>query len=305
MQLGLDVVMVYLYPLFIIVIILEYFLARHLYNLKESLSGFTIAIVASIIASFSKVFAFGVFVIVFRIFKDIRLEYFGYESFGFGWYVWIFAILADDFNYYWHHRLSHTIRLLWAAHVPHHSAKMFNLSVGFRNGWFITLYKPIFWLWMAIIGFEPIMITSCLLINGIYQFFLHTQLVPSLGYLEKVFNTPYIHQVHHSRNIKYLDKNHGGIFIIWDKLFGSFQDLEHETAPEYGILNDPNTYNPILLNTHEFSSIWNDVRRVASWKDKLKYIFYPPGWSHDKSSKTTRNLQRELVANSLIEKKKI
>jgi hypothetical protein len=118
--------------------------------------------------------------------------------------------------------------------------------------------------------------------------------VPSLGWFEKVFNTPYIHQVHHSRNIEYLDKNHGGMLIIWDKLFGTYQDIITTIDPKYGILKDPDSYNPILLNTHEFSDIWRDVRKVSSWKDKLKYIFYPPGWSHDKSSRTAVQLQRDL-----------
>lgn len=212
--------------------------------------------------------------------------------------MWIFSILADDFSFYWHHRLSHSIRLLWAAHVPHHSARSFNLSIGIRNGWFVTLYKPVFWIWMSIVGFEPVMIVASMVLNGIYQFFLHTQLVPSLGWFGKAFNTPYAHQVHHSSNVEYLDKNHGGILILWDKLFGTYQSIIPEADPKFGILKDPNTYNPILLNTHEFSSIWKDVRKASSWTDKFKYIFFPPGWSHDKTSKTARELQQELKDNT-------
>lgn len=297
MDLGIEFVVTYIYPIFVILMILEYIMAKHLFDLKESFSGFAIAAGASFVAFFSKVVAFGVFVFFFEIFKGLRLELLGYESFGWAWYVWILAIILDDFNFYWHHRFSHTVRLLWAAHVPHHSAKSFNFTIGIRNGWFVTLYKPLFWLWMPIVGFEPGMIALALIINGIYQFFLHTQLIPSLGWFEKVFNTPYIHQVHHSSNVEYLDKNHGGMLIIWDKLFGTFQDIIPKLKPKYGILKDPNTYNPILLNTHEFSSIWKDVRGVSSWKDKFKYIFYPPGWSHDKSSKTAMELQEELTIN--------
>ncbi len=303
MELDIDLVLTYIYPIFVMLMILEYILARHLFDLKESFSGFAIAIVASAIAFFSKAFALGVFIFVFNFFKEARLDYFGYESIGWAWFVWIFAILADDFNFYWHHRFSHSIRLLWAAHVPHHSAKSFNLSIGIRNGWFVTLYKPIFWLWLPIVGFEPIMIATCLVINGIYQFFLHTQLIPSLGWYGKVFNTPFVHRIHHSSNVEYLDKNHGGILIIWDKLFGTYQCIISNVKPKYGILKDPKTYNPILLNTHEFSSIWKDVQKTSSWKDKFKYIFFPPGWSHDKSSKTTMELQQAFVDNSLIPKK--
>ena len=116
------------YPIFIALIIAEYFYSKKLYNLKESLSSFTIAGVSSVIALFTKVWALGVFYLVFEFSKEFRIEYLGYESFGWAWYVWIFVIIADDFSFYWHHRLSHTIRLLWAAHVPHHSAKSFNLT---------------------------------------------------------------------------------------------------------------------------------------------------------------------------------
>jgi len=294
MKIGIEVVLTYIYPLFIGLMVLEYFMARHLFDLKESFSGFAIAAGASVVAFFTKVVALGIFFFFFELFKELRLEFLGYESFGWAWYVWILAVIADDFNFYWHHRLSHSIRLLWAAHVPHHSAKSFNLTIGIRNGWFITFYKPIFWLWMAIIGFEPIMIATALIINGIYQFFLHTQIVPSLGWFEKIFNTPYIHRAHHSSNIEYLDKNHGGIFIIWDKIFGTYQDIITGLEPKYGILKDPGTYNPIVLNIHEFSSILEDVKKVSCWKDKLKYIFFPPGWSHDGSSETALELQKEL-----------
>ena len=217
MELGIDVVVKYIYPIFGLLMVLEYFSAKHLFDLKESFAGFVVAIVASVIASFSKLVALAIFFLIFELFKDLRLALFGYETLGWAWYVWIFAILADDFSFYWHHRFSHSIRLLWAAHVPHHSAKNFNFTIGIRNGWFVTLYKPIFWLWMPLIGFEPIMIATCLIINGIYQFFLHTQLVPSMGWYGKIFNTPYVHQVHHSSNIEYLDKNHGGMLIVWDK----------------------------------------------------------------------------------------
>ena len=297
MGIEIEAVVIYIYPIFIILMILEYVFAKKLFDLKESASGFAIAAGASLVAFFSKAIALTIFIFIFELFKGLRLEFFGYESLGWAWYTWLIVLVADDFNFYWHHRFSHTVRLLWAAHVPHHSAKSFNLTIGIRNGWFVTLYKPMFWLWLPILGVEPLMIAGVMIINGIYQFFLHTQLVPSLGWFEKVFNTPFIHQVHHSSNVEYLDKNHGGMLIIWDKLFGTFQDIIPTLNPKYGILKDPDTYNPILLNTHEFASIWKDVRKVSSWKHKFKYVFYPPGWSHDNSSKTALELQREQKAN--------
>lgn len=291
----------FIYPFLIALIVLEYLKAKDLYNIKETGSSFAIAIGATIIASFTKVVALGIFIAIFEFTKPLRLELFGYASFGWAWYVWILCMVADDFNFYWHHRLSHNIRLLWAAHIPHHNAETFNLTVSIRNGWFITLYKPIFWLWMPLIGFEPTMIATCLVINAAYQFFLHSQLVPSLGWYEKIFNTPYVHVVHHSSNVEYLDRNHGGIMVIWDKLFGTWQEPIKGVKADFGVTEGkgPRNYSPIEANLHEFRSIWNDVKSVGSWKYKFMYIFGPPGWSHDNSSKTAKQLQAELKLSKM------
>jgi sterol desaturase/sphingolipid hydroxylase (fatty acid hydroxylase superfamily) len=294
MNFDVPTIVAFLYPFLFALMIIEYLNAKHLYNPKEAGSSFIIAIVSTLIASFTKVAALAVFYVVFELTKDLRAALFGYESLGWAWWIWVIAMISDDFNFYWHHRLSHHIRLLWAAHIPHHNAETFNLTVSIRNGWFITLYKPIFWMWMPLLGFEPIMIATALLINAGYQFFLHSQLVPSLGWYEKIFNTPYIHVVHHSCNVEYMDKNHGGILIIWDKLFGTFQDVIPGLKPDFGVTKGPGTYNPIIANTHEFQNIWKDLKRSGKFSDKLKYIFYPPGWSHDNSSKTARQLQAEF-----------
>jgi len=146
---------------------------------------------------------------------------------------------------------------------------------------------------MALIGFEPLMIGTALLINATYQFFLHSQLVPSLGWYEKVFNTPYIHVVHHSSNVEYMDRNNGGILIIWDKLFGTYQKVIKDLKPKFGVTKPPNSYNPIKANTHEFENIWQDLKKSKSWKDRFMYIFGPPGWSHDNTSKTAKQLRKE------------
>ena len=294
MDFGFNTAAKYLIPFYILLIIIEYFKARDNYNIKESASSFVIAGVSTGIAFFTKVWAFLVFVFVFEISKGIRMEFLGYETIGFAWYTWILCLICDDFNFYWHHRLSHTIRLLWAAHIPHHNANTFNFTVSIRNGWFITFYKPIFWLWMPLLGFEPVMVAACLIVNAAYQFFLHTQLVPSLGFIGKIFNNPYVHVVHHSSNVEYMDKNHGGILIIWDRLFGTYQEPIKGIKPKYGVTKGPGTLNPIIANTHEFKNIWNDLGRSPKWKDKMMYIFGPPGWSHDNSSKTARQLQDEL-----------
>ncbi|MEQ8904640.1 sterol desaturase family protein [Ekhidna sp.] len=284
--------MKYIYPILVGFMILEYLVAKKNYELKDSLAGFGIALGASVVAAFTKVFTV---LVVFQWFFDVlapfRAQYLGYASIGFAWWAWVLAVLADDFNFYWHHRFSHTVRLLWAAHVPHHSSKNFNFAVSIRNGWFITLYKPVFWLWMACVGFEPIMIGTALIINSTYQYFLHTKLLGSLGFLGKIFNNPHVHAVHHSSNVEYLDKNHGGIFLLWDHVFGTWQNIIPGVKPKYGILKDPKTYNPIKLNTHEFEDIFRDVKRSKSFKEKFMYIFGPPGWSPDNSTLTAKQIQ--------------
>ncbi len=285
----------FMYPLYVVLIIVEYLSARHLFDVKESLSGFAIAAGATVVRLLTKTWELALFIVLFKAFEPLREQWLGYASIGWAWWAWILCGLGDDFNFYWHHRISHNVRVLWAAHLPHHSARTFNLTVSIRNGWFITLYKPIFWIWMPILGFEPLMIATCLIVNAMYQFFLHSQKVPSLGWFEKLFNTPWVHQVHHSCNVEYLDRNHGGILIIWDRIFGTWQDQIPGLKPRYGILHDPNTYDPVKHNLFEFQEIWKDVKRAPDLRSKLMYVFGPPGWSHDGTSKTSRQLQREQV----------
>ncbi|MCP4461043.1 MAG: sterol desaturase family protein [Cytophagales bacterium] len=287
--------MKYIYPVLIGFMILEFILAKKNYTLKDSLAGFGIAAGASFVAAFTKAFTvLVVFQWVFDFFEPFRVQYIGYSSIGWAWWIWAICIVCDDFNFYWHHRFSHTIRVLWAAHLPHHSSNNYNMAVSIRNGWFVSFYKPIFWLWMAVVGFEPIMIGYAMIANGTYQYFLHTQLIKSLGFIGKVFNNPYTHQAHHSSNTEYLDTNHGGILLIWDHLFGTYQDILPEVKPKYGILKDAGTYNPIRLNTHEFEAIFKDVRRAKSLKEAWMYIFGEPGWSPDGSSKTAKELRAEM-----------
>ena len=288
--------LLYVYPAFLVLLLVEYFRAKELYNLKETFASFVILVGATLMRIFTNVFEISIYLFLFYLAAPLREHLLGYTSFGFAWYVWIICMLADDHNFYWHHRLSHSIRLLWAAHLPHHSAKTFNLTVSIRNGWFITLYKPIFWLWMPLVGFEPIMIATCLILNSFYQFFLHSQLVPSLPLYEKLFNTPYIHTVHHSSNVEYLDYNHGGILTIWDRLYGTWQAPIKGLKPLFGISHAPDTDNPITHNLFEFKEIWKDVKKAPGFKNKFMYIFGPPGWSHDGSSMTSRQLQREMKA---------
>ncbi len=290
----------YIYPVFAALIIIEYISAKDVYDLRESWAGFVMGVVATLIRVVTNVFEITLYMFLFAWASSFRLEYLGYESLGFAWYIWALCIILDDHNFYWHHRLAHNVRLLWAAHLPHHSGRKFNLTISIRNGWFITFFKPIYWLWMPLVGFEPIMIATALIVNAFYQFFLHSQVVPSLPLIEKVFNTSYVHVVHHSSNTQYLDRNHGGIFTIWDRLYGTWQGRIEGVDPKYGISHDPDTYSPVVHNIFEFQEIWKDVKKSPKLKDKLMYIFGPPGWSHDGSTKTAKQLQSELKSQGSL-----
>ncbi len=291
-------VFAYVLPVYMLVILIEAIVgARHeqpLYEWKDFWSSMAMGAGSVLINIFYKLATVALFYFFFDLFKPIHLSLFGLESFGWTWWVWLLAVVGDDFTFYWHHRFSHTIRFLWAAHVVHHSSRKFNFGAGFRNSWTTGAYKSFFWIWMPLVGFEPLMVATAISLNSLYQFWLHSKLVPKLGILESFMNTPFLHQVHHSCNVEYLDKNHGGIFIVWDKLFGTFQPNEERIEPKFGVLKEPNSYNPLIIFAHEYSDIWRDVRKARTWQDKLKYIFYPPGWSSDQSSKTAKQLQAEL-----------
>ncbi|MGB7395172.1 MAG: sterol desaturase family protein [Pricia sp.] len=224
--------------------------------------------------------------------NGVRTNIMGYESFGYAWYVWLLCQLADDFTYYWFHRANHEVRILWAAHIVHHSSDNFNLGTAVRNGWFTLLYKPFFYMWMPAIGFPVEMVVVCLAIESLWQFQLHSKYVPKMGWVEKIMNTHTMHQVHHSQNVEYLDKNHGGFLNVFDKIFGTWKELDDDVEVKFGVIHAPQSYNPIVILTHEFKDIWADVKKADKFSHQLMYIFGPPGWSPDGSTLTVKQQQR-------------
>lgn len=212
------------------------------------------------------------------------------------WWAWILLFFLDDFTYYWFHRMNHEVRLFWAGHVPHHSAIKMNFGTALRQGVGERIHKFFFWMWLPLLGFDVLMIFTVLSINLIYQFWVHTELVDRLPrWVEYIFNTPSHHRVHHASNIRYLDCNHAGVLILWDRWFGTFSEEKEFEKPVYGLTQNITSYHPVHVATHEYQSIWRDVRRAEKWADKLKYIFYAPGWSHDGEDKRARTLRRKLA----------
>ncbi len=208
---------------------------------------------------------------------------------GDAWWVWVLAFLGDDFCYYWFHRASHEVRFLWAAHENHHSSRYYNLSTALRQSWTTPLTGPIFWAPLALLGIPPAMIFTAIAVSLVYQFWLHTELIGRLGPLEWFFNTPSHHRVHHGRNVQYLDRNHGGILIVWDRLFGTF---EPEGEPvDYGLTTNIATFNPLRIAFHEWRTLFAEVARARSLGEALGAIFAPPGWSADGRTLTARQLR--------------
>ena len=204
-------------------------------------------------------------------------------------WVWLILIPAEDLCYYGFHRLHHEVRFLWAAHVNHHSSRHFNLSTALRQPWTTPFTGLIFWWPLALIGFQPWMILTAQGISLLYQFWIHTELIGKLGPLEWILNTPSHHRVHHGRNVRYLDRNYAGIFIIWDRLFGTF---EPEGEPvDFGLTRNIETFNPISIAFHEWIGMLRDTARASSWRDRLAYLLQPPGWSATGEDRTARALR--------------
>lgn len=278
---------VYAIPAYLTVIALELFLSvrenLQIYEWKDSLACIAMGLGSLVIGIGVKTLAFLGFTF---------LHQFSIFNIGNHWWAYIILFFADDFTFYWHHRLSHQVRILWAAHINHHSSQRLNFAVALRQSWTELLYKYFFWIWLPILGFDPLMILFMMSLNLIYQFFQHTQFVGKLGIIEWIFNTPSHHRVHHAINVKYLDRNHAGTLIIWDRIFGTFQEEDENDKPVYGITNNISTYNPFEIATHEFKNIRNDLKRTNSFSQKLKYLFYPPGWSHNGENKTSNFLRK-------------
>lgn len=191
--------------------------------------------------------------------------------------TWIALFFADDFAYYWYHRTHHEIRVFWASHVVHHSSERYNLSTALRQPWTPFSALP-FWLALAFLGFPPWMILLQQSISLLYQFFIHTERIGKLCKpIEFVMNTPSHHRVHHGSNAQYLDRNYGGILIIWDRLFGTFE-AEGERV-RYGLTKNITTFNPVRVATHEWVAVWRDLRRARTWSARLGHLFRHPGWS--------------------------
>lgn len=214
---------------------------------------------------------------------------------------WLVLVLLEDMLYYWLHRFDHQVRFFWAVHVTHHSSEHMNFSVGFRSSVFQPLYRFIYFIPLAILGFRPLDIVFVYSATQIWGIFVHTELVNKMGWLEYFMVTPSHHRVHHGSNAKYLDRNMGMFLIIWDKLFGTFQK---ELPPgiyqpiRYGLTKNIEDPNAITVIFHEWKQIWLDMTQPGiSWRSRIHYLFGQPGWSHDGSRHTSRQMRAAELAS--------
>jgi sterol desaturase/sphingolipid hydroxylase (fatty acid hydroxylase superfamily) len=197
-----------------------------------------------------------------------------------GWAAWLALFVAQDFLYYVFHRASHRVRWLWAAHVVHHSSERLNLSTAFRQSFMYPVAGMwVFWMPLAVIGFTPMQIVGIVLVNLAFQFFVHTQAIGKLGWLEYAFNTPSMHRVHHARNARYIDRNYAGVLAIWDRLSGSFVEEDTQEPPVYGIVERLDTYNPLKATFHEWVSMARDFAQAPGWRGRFAALFAPPEWA--------------------------
>ena len=282
-------------PFFLGLIVFEVIVARvrhrQLFRLNDSISDMSLGILSQLSGIFTKLIQLGVYILIADRFA---VQHFvpaiprwpagAPMTFGGGFAVhwpelvgWTAAFVLVDFAYYWLHRKSHEVHILWAGHVVHHSSEEYNLTVALRQSSLHGLFSWVFYLPLAFLGMPALVFISCHAINLVYQFWIHTRAVGRLHpWIEAVWNTPSHHRVHHGVNPKYQDKNYAGVFITWDKWFDTF--IAEAEEPVYGITKPLASWNPVWANVHVFVDIWNAIRATRRWRDKWRVIWASPSW---------------------------
>ncbi|WP_181772681.1 sterol desaturase family protein [Amycolatopsis pittospori] len=263
-------------PVFLLFVAIE-ILALHVlghddnvigYSVKDTRTSMSMGAVAVVINGVFRIFMLFVFAALYAL-APVKFS-------PDDWWTWVLMLLGQELVFYAYHRASHRVRIMWAGHQVHHSSEHYNFSTALRQKWTPYFQLP-FWSILAFAGIPPWMILTGLSIDLVYQFFVHTEKIRKLPrWFEYVFNTPSHHRVHHGSDQEYLDANYGGILIIWDRLFDSF--VPEGKRPTYGLTKNIETHNLLKVGFHEYGSILRDVRAAGSWRDKLGYVFGPPGW---------------------------
>ncbi len=269
-------IIVYAFPVFGLLIFAEYAWGiargRNTYRLNDAISNLTQGVLSQITLVFTGIFQIGIYTLFYK-----ALGFHGAERFWDSWYGWIIAMILVDFCGYWLHRYSHETGILWAAHAVHHQSQDFNFSTALRQESAYPVLGWIFYLPLAFLGLPPDTFAVTGLVVLLYQIWIHTEHVGKLGWVDRVFSTPSNHRVHHAINDHYIDKNYGGMLIIWDRMFGTFAE-ETEEKCVYGTKPPLDTWDPVWANLAVYWNLFRDASRSSSLKDRLKIWFMPPGW---------------------------
>jgi len=282
-------------PIYTIVIVGEILLSnyqhRHFYTIKNTLTNLYLMILNGGLDLLSRGITWGILAYIYN-FHFIEIQ----NSILY----WLLLFVAEDFLYYLLHVVDHNTRFFWASHVTHHSSEQFNLTVGFRSSVFQPLYRFIYFIPLSLLGFKVVDMAVVYSFTQIYGILVHTSYVPKLCkmpymLLEYIFVTPSQHRVHHASNIEYLDKNMGMCLSIWDRIFGTFQEEIDDLPIRYGLTYPLENRGAINIVFHAWIDLWNDLKKPSSFSTKFKLILMPPGWSPDGSTKTSKELRREML----------
>jgi sterol desaturase/sphingolipid hydroxylase (fatty acid hydroxylase superfamily) len=266
---------VYAIPVFFLLMGIEWVVARArgsaTYRLGDSVSSIGLGTVSQMLGLYSKAIFFGIYVLAY---EALRFTTLPLDS---AW-TWIGAVALYDFCYYWQHRASHRVGVLWASHVVHHQSEEFNLGTALRQTGTSFVFGWVFYLPMALLGFPPLVFGVAALIDLLYQYWIHTEQIGRLGWFDRVFASPSNHRVHHGVNERYLDRNYGGILIVWDRLFGTFVEEDARERVVYGTRTPLRSFDPLWANLEVYVALTGDAWRTRRWADKLRVWLAPPGW---------------------------
>jgi alkylglycerol monooxygenase len=244
---------------------------RRVYRANDAINSIGLGLLSQIVAVFTKVMTIGIYAWVASRFSVFSLPVDRV-------WVWVSGLLLYDFCYYWLHRCGHEVGVLWAAHVVHHQSERYNLSTALRQTSSGALLGWLFYMPMALLGYPLEVFAVVAAIDLLYQYWIHTELVGKLGWFDRVFASPSNHRAHHAVNDRYLDKNYGGLLILWDRLFGTFVEEDAADPPKYGTRAPLRSWNPIWANLEVYSALARDAWHARRWRDKVRVWFAPPGW---------------------------
>ena len=274
----------YAIPLFSVTIVIEFILAKRRgkqdhYRANDTINNLTMGIFSQITDILAGLTLFLTYALIYQSYRLFTLEN--------AWYIWVLCYIAHDFLYYLFHLISHKVNIIWGSHEPHHSSEEFNYSVALRQGAFQTFFSSPIFFSLAILGFDPVMWLICGQLNLIFQFLPHTRLIGKMwGPIEFIFSTPSHHRVHHAKNPKYIDKNFGGTFIIWDRMFGTFKEEEDNEVPVYGIITPLKSWNPVWGQVKNWVMLFKRFWSMPGLLNKLKVLFLNPSWTPSGQSTT-------------------